>query len=112
MTGLDLLEATADPTQKPRDVVFGEVFAHTEIASGEPDRNLTHRWLRQGPWKLICPQDTAKPVELYNVVDDPTEEKNLADTQPQRVHQLTEILDRWYKPKHFSAERPDYRWSR
>ncbi len=98
MSGLDLVAAAAGGPPFRRDTVFGEVFEHTEIVAGDPDRNLTHRWLRHGPWKLICPQDPGKPVELYDVVKDPTEEKNLAELEPQRVQELLKMLDRWYKP--------------
>ena len=44
----------------------------------------------------IVPRE-GKP-ELYHVARDPTEEHDLADTHPDRVKHLTELLDTWWTP--------------
>ncbi len=59
--------------------------------------------IRQGPWKLIPagarvgggadPRAAAK-AELYNLADDLGETKNLADQQPEKVKELTALLER------------------
>jgi hypothetical protein len=41
----------------------------------QPALNLTHRWVRAGDWKLILFEDRKTPPELYNVKEDPFEEK-------------------------------------
>ena len=48
--------------------------------------------LRRGPWKLIAP--AGKKPELYNLQDDPGEEKNLAKKMPEKVAEMTEELER------------------
>ena len=39
--------------------------------------------IRKGPWKLLSTKD--KTVELYNLVEDLGETKNLAKTYPERT---------------------------
>lgn len=46
--------------------------------------------LRAGQWKLIAPPST-RP-ELYNLANDPAEEKNLAEAEPARVKEMTARL--------------------
>jgi arylsulfatase A-like enzyme len=58
------------------------------------------RMLREADWKLIEPRAPAgiapgqKPrvMELYDIVMDPFETKNLASSMPERVAELTEKL--------------------
>jgi hypothetical protein len=52
----------------------------------------------QGEWKLISPKDPSQHPELYQIVKDPTEEKNLAGQFAERVRQLRNLLDRWWDP--------------
>ena len=70
---------------------------HTPI----PDRPLyaaAPRWrsrsLRWGPWKLLVHgEKQARRVELFDIVADPSETKNLAGDLPDRVRQLSAMLD-------------------
>ena len=58
------------------------------------------RMLRVGDWKMIIPNDAAKKnggteprkVELYDLATDPSENKNLAASMPDRVAELREKL--------------------
>ena len=98
MQGVNLLDLMAGRVKRTPDAVFGELFGHNDVAVGRPVRNLTHRWLRRGDWKLIVPQDESAAPELYNVTQDPAETRNLAADHPERVRQLGTLLDRWWTP--------------
>ncbi len=47
--------------------------------------------LRDGDWKLIVPRKGK--LQLFHLSDDPFEELNLADQEPDRVKELTRLLD-------------------
>jgi arylsulfatase A-like enzyme len=58
---------------------------------------LGTKWAtRVGDWKVIRETDT-QDVELYNLVQDPTEKTNVADTQPEKLKELQAIHDAWNK---------------
>ena len=96
MPGLNLLDAAAGKGRLKRDAVFGEIFVHTAFDIDRPALNLTHRWVRRGDWKLITFDAEQKPAELYDLRQDPFEEKNLASRNPQRVQQLNAVLHGWW----------------
>ena len=97
MSGLSLLDVvTGKKPRLKRDAIFGEVFLHTAVSVNDPARNLTSRWVRRRDWKLILPAGESPRPELYNVVLDPTEERNLAGEEPARVERLTNLLNRWW----------------
>ena len=54
-----------------------------------------NRGLRDGNWKLVSRH--GQKWELYDVEADRTEINNLADQQPERVKQLTELYEQWAK---------------
>jgi arylsulfatase A-like enzyme len=97
MPGLSLLDVAAGKGRLPRDAVFGEIYLHTAVDLEKPALNLTHRWVRQGDWKLIVIEGKPATFELYNVANDPKEEKNLAAAEPQRVARLRSVLDAWWQ---------------
>jgi Concanavalin A-like lectin/glucanases superfamily len=49
--------------------------------------------VRDGDWKLVAQHD--KPWELYNLTADPTEMKNLAAKEGQRVSAMAAAWDAW-----------------
>jgi arylsulfatase A-like enzyme len=53
--------------------------------------------IREGDWKLIVFHDTRQGVELYNEAADPSETKNLAAEQPDRVASMRAQLEAWKK---------------
>ncbi len=64
-----------------------------------PDRPGPHHiWpdlaIRDGDMKLLVNRDGSKP-ELFNLVDDPKEEHNLADKNPDLVRRLSEKVIQW-----------------
>jgi len=99
MPGLNLLDVAGGKSQLDRQAVFGEVFVHTALDLYEPARNLTHRWVREGDWKVIHSEGEKDSAELYNLAVDPTEENNLATTHPDKVRHLTNLLDEWWPGK-------------
>lgn len=95
MAGLSLLDAAAGKGGLKRKAVFGEIFEHTAKDIDKPGVNLTHRWVREGDWKLIVP--VKGKAELYDVKRDPFEKDNQAEKEPKRVESLTATLDAWWK---------------
>lgn len=68
------------------------LFNHTPL----PERAIYTagpRWrassLRFGNWKLVTHEKgESQLIELYNIASDPMESKNLAATEPQKVHEM------------------------
>ncbi len=55
------------------------------------DRNLA---MRNGAWKLIsCGSDGDRRLELYNIEEDPCEQHELASEYPDKVCELTEMIE-------------------
>lgn len=104
MQGIDLLDAAA---VRSREAIFGACFLHNAVDLDVPERNLTHRWCIADRWKLVRPFAANVPkankpglapdaIELYDLIADPNEEKNLAATEARRVEAMTALLDRWW----------------
>lgn len=50
--------------------------------------------VRQDDWKLVTDRQRRK-VELFNLAEDPYEQRNLAAEEPQRVERLSQLLDQY-----------------
>lgn len=96
MHGANLLSVASGKAPLNREAVFGEIYVHTCIDLDKPSVNLTHRWVRTGQWKLILPEEEGQGPELYNLADDPFEERNLVSSQGERVAKLTREIDAWW----------------
>ena len=85
MQGRSLVPAMLGQPMKPEPV-----FAEMLLAP-----SWQHKWraVVADGWKLLDKQSEGS-VELYNVAEDPTEQKNLADAEPARVSALRELLTR------------------
>jgi len=97
LPGIDLLDEQA---RKDRKVVFGECFTHNANDLDDPKANLRWRWAVQGQWKLIVPNQAVErdgKNELYDLVADPLETKNLVLTHPEIERDLLSQLDAWWK---------------
>ncbi len=97
LPGVSLTDAAA---VNARGAVFGECFTHNSKDLANPSASLRWRWVIQGDWKLIVPASQNEPaavVELFNLKSDPTEEKNLADAETERVEKMRAKLDGWWK---------------
>ena len=112
MLGIDLRDR---PSLAQREAIFGALFAHTAVDLHRPVANLKYRTIvRRDGWKLILPYKPNRDVvltmsgklgdwvhyepELYNVLEDPHEKRNLAAKQPAIVSQLHAALDEWWPP--------------
>lgn len=60
--------------------------------------------MREGPWVLIL-DETKQRAELYNVVADRVQSRNLIDEQPERVARMRGAIDAWFAtlPKKIDA---------
>jgi uncharacterized sulfatase len=94
LQGLNLLDIAAGRGRLDRQAIFGEIYVHTASKLGRPDVDVTHRWVREGDWKLILPQRDKGP-ELFNLAKDPHERTNLAMREAERVQHLQQLVRRW-----------------
>jgi arylsulfatase A-like enzyme len=90
LPGKNLLEVAAGRLPG-HEALFGETYTHDMADLDRPERGLEYRWCIAGPWKLIESAD-GKTQQLYQIVDDPREEHDLAAQQPQLVRQLSERI--------------------
>ncbi len=96
MSGVDLMDDSAVAT---RTAIFGETFAHDEPDLDRPYAGLKYRWCIAGPWKLILPvpgKSTESRPELYQLVDDPTEQTDKSTNHPEVVERLRGLTDAWW----------------
>jgi len=70
--------------------------------SRPPDRkeffgyeNLPDLAVRDGKWKLLCDYDGSRP-ELYDLSQDPSEAKNLAESRVELTRELVTKVVQWY----------------
>ncbi len=86
--------AGADPGEEPgqslRPLFGGQSFSRNEPLFWEHEGN---RAVRFGRWKLVAP--FRKDWHLYDLALDPTERRDLASENPERVAQLVELYERW-----------------
>lgn len=76
--------------------VFGEVFAHDIVEIENPVKGLRARWTVAGRYKLIWPHDATSSAELFDVVSDPFEKRDLAGDDPARVRELKAAISGWW----------------
>jgi len=75
-----------------------------------PDTLFGHAAWLDWPWKLHRIQDESGDIrwELYRLDEDPMEEKNLADTIPDRVSEMATALEEWQRSVVSSLNGEDY----
>jgi arylsulfatase A-like enzyme len=93
LDGLSFLPVLKDPhAELPRETFYWHYPLEKPHFLGGRSAGA----LRHGDWKLIEFFDTGE-VELYNLAADPSEEKNLAQSQAERLVSLRAELEAWRK---------------
>lgn len=95
--GIDLTDEAAVAARK---TLYGECFLHNFVNMDNPASSLNWRWILEGNKKLIVPAmlTESSELELYDVLADPMETKNLAGEHPEVNIALMKKLDAWWKP--------------
>ncbi|MEM9525917.1 MAG: sulfatase-like hydrolase/transferase [Bacteroidota bacterium] len=91
--GLDGIDVFNDEELQQRKTLFGEIYAHDFTSV---DSSLYYRMAITNPYKLILPNQQNKPdgeVQLFNLSEDPYEQKNLAAQHPEIVEDLKNKLE-------------------
>ncbi|GAB4153407.1 MAG: sulfatase [Planctomycetaceae bacterium] len=99
MPGMNLMESLSSDSEFKRDELFGEIFEHDIADMDDPVKSLLFRWHIDGNWKIIIPHNKQRPVELYNLANDPHETKNLAKQKPDITARLKRQLNEWWSAK-------------
>jgi uncharacterized sulfatase len=95
LPGLNLLPA-ASGTRLPREAVYGAIFSHDAVEIDRPAANVQYRWCVEGNWKLILPHAAAEKPELYDILADPHETRDLATEKPDLLARLTKRINQWW----------------
>lgn len=108
LPGFNLLPILKSGEATPREQVLGESFAHDVADIENPEESLLYRWVIDGKWKLLLTYDgkvgrygqhhprTEKQPQLYDLLADPHETKNLAADHPDVVARLAQDLQDWW----------------
>jgi uncharacterized sulfatase len=108
LPGLDLLPVLRDGKPLDRTAIFGEGFAHDIADIENPEASLLYRWVIEGKWKLLLtydgqlgryarvhPREERRP-QLFDLIADPSEKRNLASEHPEIVASLARRIDGWW----------------
>ena len=99
LPGIDLRDKEA---REARRFVAGQIYLHDARSATRPGASLRYRWLvhRDGH-KLILPHKPNVPdgpIELFDLLSDPHETKNLAEQRWPRVVALRKLLNGVWRP--------------
>lgn len=108
LPGLDLLPTLKSGEATPRTEVLGESFAHDVANVDKPEDSLIYRWIVKDQWKLLLTYDgtvnryqtthprTEKRPQLFDLLADPHENKNLASENPELIKELAKEISDWW----------------
>jgi uncharacterized sulfatase len=115
LPGLNLLPNLTSGSPIKRKTIFGESFAHDIADINNPEASLLFRWCITDKWKLLLTYDgevnryqsthprTEKRPQLFNLVADPAELKNVAADHPELVASMAAQIENWYPVKERKA---------
>ena len=112
LPGINVIDANE---LKNRSVVFAEAYDHDISNIEVPTETLLYQIAIEKKWKLLVPnQDMvkkeattraeqiagyySKDIQLFNLVEDPTELTNVAAEYPEVVNRLNEKINSWWQP--------------
>ncbi|MBL6764712.1 MAG: sulfatase [Verrucomicrobiae bacterium] len=108
LPGLNLWSNLQTGAKIGRKAIFGEGLAHDIADIEKPEASLLYRWTIEGRWKLLLTYDgevaayasthprTEKRPQLFDLLKDPHETKNLAGDHPDVVARMVKAIDAWY----------------
>jgi len=108
LPGINLIPVARDGQPTGREIIFGEGCAHDIADIEDPSKSLLYRWCIRGDWKLLLTYDgavnrynsshprTERRPQLFNLKNDPHENKNLAKANPDLVAELVQEISEWY----------------
>lgn len=99
---------------RSRKTLFAEAYNHDILNVDNPTESILYKVAVEDKWKLILPNKRmvskdavtekdstagfySKDVQLYNLIEDPAELVNKADTYPQEVTRLSQAIQEWWK---------------
>lgn len=97
--GVSLVSALREAEAPVRDALFWH-FPHYHGSGNRPSGAV-----RVGAWKLIEWFEDGS-VELYNLQEDPEEERDLSDLEPERTRELLRRLQEWRREIGANMPRP------
>jgi arylsulfatase A-like enzyme len=92
--GISFLPLLRGDKQKKHD------FLYFEFCKGD-NQTIFSQAVRKGTWKAYRRANRSggmSPLEIYNLTDDPFEEKDLAKDQPEIVKEMVAIIDKAHTP--------------
>ncbi len=108
LPGINLLDSLKSGEATPRKDVLGEGCAHDVANIDKPEDSLLYRWVVEGKWKLLLtydgvvgryasshPRAETRP-QLFDLLADPHENKNLAKDNPEVVARLATKIGDWW----------------
>lgn len=100
LPGVNLLPAATGSEPDSNRAVYGASFPYHATVLDDLAAEVTDRWVRKGPWKLIDPADPRQASRLHNLVYDRNEAVNLVDNERFADHraELEALLDGWWQP--------------
>ncbi|SEQ09485.1 sulfatase-like hydrolase/transferase [Neolewinella agarilytica] len=91
--GLDGINVLDKLALEKRETLYGEIYAHDFTTV---DNSLFYQMAITSPYKIIVPNKANKPnetVQLYDIIKDPFEQKDLAADKPEIVEQLINKIE-------------------
>ena len=90
----------------PHRAIYGAIYPGDATQLGDASIDVAYRWIRRGPLKLILPTSDSpwngyvNGPSLFDLSVDPHETENLSDgpRYAQRLGELVQLLDAWWKP--------------